>query len=146
MKYVSYWCDTDCKILELNGCCKLSLYGVDFLVFSLVFGVDLFWTGDVADHSLGLLNSLCTLWGGVGCETGILWDGTGVENGVTGTLWSCKGREICDRVVIGFATRITIVVFWWLDRGFLLFWQVNFWLYHHIPVMVQLTVCFEGWQ
>ena len=68
-------------------------------------------TGGVYDNGLGVLNSICTLWGGVGCDTVTLWDGTGGYTDDNGTLWDCTGRDICGIVGFGVATGILIVGF-----------------------------------
>ena len=146
LKWVPYWCDLDRKNLALKECCWLSLDGVALLVLFLVFGLVLFLTCGVADDGLGVLTSFCALWGGVDCDTGTLWDGAGGETGGAGTLLAFTGRDICGIVGVVVTNGKTIKDFLWLFRVVLLFFKVHFWFYHHIPVMVQLIVCFEGWQ
>ena len=102
-----YWCDIDLKIIALNGRCRLSLDGVGFLVFRVVF----FWNCSVAYNGLCVLNFLCTLWVGVACKTRTLWYGSGVESSGTGTLLDWTGRNICDIIGVGVTIGRMIVFF-----------------------------------
>ena len=146
LEFVPYWCDLYRNILALNGRCQLSLGGVEFLVLFLVFGVELLWNSGMSDNVFFLLTSFLTLWCGVGCDTDNLWHGTRGDTGGTGNIRACKGRDICVRLGVGVATGRTIAFFFWLSRRVLIFWQVHFWFYHHIQVMVKLTVWFEVWK
>ena len=111
LECMPYWRNTDHKILALNGRCRLSLGEVNFLVLFLFFVLDFLWSSGVADNRLGVLNSFCTLWGGVSCKKGTIWYGTGGKNFGTVTIWSCTGRDICDRVGVIVVTGRMIVGF-----------------------------------
>ena len=111
LKFMPYWCDIYCNILALDWIFWLWLYRVSFLVLFLVFVVVLLWTGDVDDISLDVMNSFCNRWGGVVCDKITLFYGTGWDTGGTGTLWDCKGREICGYVGVSVATGIMILFF-----------------------------------
>ena len=116
------------------------------LFFLSIFRLVLFWTGCVADDGLGTLTYFYTLWGVFGCDTVTLWDGEGGNIGDTDTLLFCTRRETGVIVGVGVKTVRTIVgVLVAIPRNYY-FLQVRFWLCRHIPVMVQLMVCFEGWQ